>query len=240
MSAAGDVLIVGELDAATGASADVQAAVKRTSQATMETGRYRERRSRDVRIVRNRTRYYGSVAAMIRSSMMPRSTGTAPVDDTAAWRQDPDHETSLLFDVFVLGQRTRALVAEAMRDAEMRPDEYAAYSVVFEAGPLTQTDLAERLGMAVTTVADYVRTMVERATPPETATSHRSARRVAVADAGRDPGASPRVPLVRGGGPRDERSARRRSTRVRRARCCSGSRRAPSARSTSIPAQRTG
>ena len=44
----------------------------------------------------------------------------------------------------------------------MRPDEYAAYSVVFEAGPLTQTDLAERLGMAVTTVADYVRTMVER------------------------------------------------------------------------------
>ena len=93
---------------------------------------------------------------------MARSTRTAPVDDTAAWRQDPDHETSLLFDVFVLGQRTRALVAEAMRDAEMRPDEYAAYSVVFEAGPLTQTDLAERLGMAVTTVADYVRTMVER------------------------------------------------------------------------------
>ena len=64
--------------------------------------------------------------------------------------------------MFVLGQRTRALVAETMRDAEMRPDEYAAYSVVFEAGPLTQTDLAERLGMAVTTVADYVRTMVER------------------------------------------------------------------------------
>jgi len=93
---------------------------------------------------------------------MTRSTSTAPVDDTASWRQDPDHETSLLFDVFVLGQRTRALVAQAMRDAEMRPDEYAAYSVVFEAGPLTQTDLAERLGMAVTTVADFVRTMVER------------------------------------------------------------------------------
>jgi DNA-binding MarR family transcriptional regulator len=92
---------------------------------------------------------------------MARSTSTTPVDDTAAWRQDPDHEMSLLFDVFVLGQRTRALVTEAMRDAEMRPDEYAAYSVVFEAGPLTQTDLAERLGIAVTTVADYVRTMVE-------------------------------------------------------------------------------
>ena len=84
------------------------------------------------------------------------------VDDTVTWRQTPDHQTSLLFDVFVLGQRTRALVAEAMRDAEMRPDEYAAYSVVFESGPLTQTDLADRLGMAVTTVADHVRTMVER------------------------------------------------------------------------------
>jgi DNA-binding MarR family transcriptional regulator len=93
---------------------------------------------------------------------MARNTITSNVDDTAAWRQDPDHETSLLFDVFVLGQRTRALVAEAMRDAEMRPDEYAAYSVVFEGGSLTQTDLAERLGMAVTTVADYVRTMVAR------------------------------------------------------------------------------
>jgi hypothetical protein len=68
VSAAGDVLIVGELDAATGASADVQAAAKRTSQATMGTGRNRERRSRDVQIVRNRTRYYGSVVAMIRSS----------------------------------------------------------------------------------------------------------------------------------------------------------------------------
>ena len=67
LSAAGDALIVGELDAATGASADVQAAVKRTSQTTMEAGRSRERRSRDVRIVRNRTRYYGSVVAMIRS-----------------------------------------------------------------------------------------------------------------------------------------------------------------------------
>jgi DNA-binding MarR family transcriptional regulator len=94
--------------------------------------------------------------------MAPRPDRTTSVDDTAAWRPAPDHQTSLLFDVFVLGQRTRVLIAEAMRDAGMRPDEYAAYSVVFEAGPLTQTDVAEHLGMAVTTVADYVRTMVER------------------------------------------------------------------------------
>ena len=67
VSAEGDALIVGELDVATVASADVQAVVAKTTQATMGTGRYRERRSRAVRIVRNRTRYYGSVVAMIRS-----------------------------------------------------------------------------------------------------------------------------------------------------------------------------
>ncbi len=66
------------------------------------------------------------------------------VDNTAAWRPDPDRDTSILFDVFVLGQRTRALVTEAMRDAGMRPDEYAAYSVVFEAGSVTLTELASR------------------------------------------------------------------------------------------------
>ena len=93
---------------------------------------------------------------------MARTRRTTAVDDTASWRPLPGRETSLLFDVFVLGQRTRALVTEAMRDAGMRPDEYATYSVVFEGGPLTQTDLADRLGMAVTTVADSVRTMVER------------------------------------------------------------------------------
>lgn len=92
---------------------------------------------------------------------MARTTGQAHIDDTMAWRPQPDQETSLLFDVFVLGQRTRALVVEAMSEADMRADEYAAYSVVFEMGPLTLTQLADRLGMPVTTVADYVRTMTE-------------------------------------------------------------------------------
>jgi DNA-binding MarR family transcriptional regulator len=78
------------------------------------------------------------------------------------WRQRPDRHTSLLFDVFVLGQRTRALVEAAMEDAGLRPDEYAAYSVVFEMGPVTLTEMARELGMPVTTVADRVRTMVAR------------------------------------------------------------------------------
>jgi DNA-binding MarR family transcriptional regulator len=68
----------------------------------------------------------------------------------------------LLFDVFVLGQRTRALVNETMLDAELRPDEYAAYSVVFEVQPITLTEMADQLAMPLTTVAEYVRAMTER------------------------------------------------------------------------------
>ena len=68
----------------------------------------------------------------------------------------------MLFDVFVLGQRTRALVNEAMRDAGLRPDEYAAYSVVFEMQTITLTEMADQLAMPVTTVAEYVRAMTDR------------------------------------------------------------------------------
>ena len=68
----------------------------------------------------------------------------------------------MLFDVFILGQRTRALVNEAMHDAGLRPDEYAAYSVVFEMQPITLTEMATHLAMPVTTVAEYLRAMMER------------------------------------------------------------------------------
>ena len=51
---------------------------------------------------------------------------------------------------------------EAMRDAGLRPDGYAAYSVVFEMQPITLTEMADQLAMPVTTVAEYVRAMTER------------------------------------------------------------------------------
>jgi DNA-binding MarR family transcriptional regulator len=88
-------------------------------------------------------------------------TARSNVDDTASWRPRPGRRTSLLFDVFVLGQRTRALMNEAMHDAGMRPDEYAAYSVVFEMQPITLTEMATQLAMPLTTVAEYVRAMTE-------------------------------------------------------------------------------
>jgi DNA-binding MarR family transcriptional regulator len=89
----------------------------------------------------------------------PGRRGGAP---EPVWRPSPGRETSVLFDVFILGQRMRALVGAAMADAALRPDEYAVYSVVFESGSITLTEMAQRLAMPITTIADYVRTMLAR------------------------------------------------------------------------------
>ena len=94
--------------------------------------------------------------------MAGRRTIPSDVDDTASWRPRPGARTSILFDVFVLGQRARGLVNQAMHDSGLRPDEYAAYSVVFETQPVTLTEMAEQLAMPLTTVAEYVGAMTER------------------------------------------------------------------------------
>src|SRR5215207_2775815 len=78
------------------------------------------------------------------------------------WRPQPGQHLSILFDVFELGQRVRTLLATALRDAGLRPDEYAAYSVIFEAEQVTMTEMARTLGMPITTAADYVRSMLSR------------------------------------------------------------------------------
>jgi DNA-binding MarR family transcriptional regulator len=69
---------------------------------------------------------------------------------------------SLLFDVFVVNQRLRALLGHALSGCELRPDEYAVYSVLFEHGSLTPTQMAVQMAMPVTTTLDYVRAMSRR------------------------------------------------------------------------------
>jgi DNA-binding MarR family transcriptional regulator len=69
---------------------------------------------------------------------------------------------SLLFDVFVLGQRIRRFLSAAMASSPLRPEEYAVYSVVFEEEAISPTAMAEALGMPLTTVAEYVRSMEAR------------------------------------------------------------------------------
>jgi DNA-binding MarR family transcriptional regulator len=69
---------------------------------------------------------------------------------------------SVLFDVFTVGNRVRALLGQAMAGCGLRPDEYGVYSAVLQVGPLTISELAQVMGMPLTTVSDYVRTMTAR------------------------------------------------------------------------------
>ena len=64
--------------------------------------------------------------------------------------------TSILFDVFALGQSVGRLLATAMRDGPLTPAEYALYSAVFELEAATPTRLAARLGMRLTTFMDQL------------------------------------------------------------------------------------
>jgi DNA-binding MarR family transcriptional regulator len=69
---------------------------------------------------------------------------------------------SLLFDVFVLGQRIRRLLTAAMASSPLRPDEYAVYSEIFEREAVSPTALAAAIGMPPTTVGEYIRSMEAR------------------------------------------------------------------------------
>lgn len=73
----------------------------------------------------------------------------------------PGSDLSVLFELFVVGQRAGTLLREVMGSAPLTPIEYAMYSLVRDA-PTTPTDMAHRLGMPVTTVLDHLRSMEER------------------------------------------------------------------------------
>lgn len=65
--------------------------------------------------------------------------------------------TSLLFDVFALGQAVGRLLATTMRGGPLTPAEYAVYSAIFELEAASPTQLATRLGMRLTTFMDQLR-----------------------------------------------------------------------------------
>lgn len=68
-------------------------------------------------------------------------------------------DVSLLFDFFVVSQRLRRVLTDALADSGMRPDEYAVYSLLYERGPLTATEMAEFMAMPLTTVLEHVKAM---------------------------------------------------------------------------------
>jgi DNA-binding MarR family transcriptional regulator len=68
-------------------------------------------------------------------------------------------DLSVLFDLFVTGQRVRRILTDAMAPSGMKPDEYAVYSVIVARGPLTATQMSDLLGMPLSTVLDYLKSM---------------------------------------------------------------------------------
>jgi DNA-binding MarR family transcriptional regulator len=70
-------------------------------------------------------------------------------------------DVSLLFDLFVAGQRVRRVLAEGMAGSGMRADEYAVYSLLFMHGPMTATEMALQLGLPLSTALDYLRAIDE-------------------------------------------------------------------------------
>jgi DNA-binding MarR family transcriptional regulator len=70
--------------------------------------------------------------------------------------------TSLLFDVFALGQSVGRLLDEAMREGPLTPTEYAIYSAIFELEAASPTRLAARLGMRLTTFMDRLHQLEAR------------------------------------------------------------------------------
>ena len=71
-------------------------------------------------------------------------------------------DVSLLFDLFVASNRVRRLVEVFTERAPLRPDEYAVYSVLFDLGPMTATEMRRAVGMPLTTVLDHLRAMDAR------------------------------------------------------------------------------
>ena len=71
-------------------------------------------------------------------------------------------DISLLFDLFAVYQRVGGLVSLALEGAGLDGEEYAVYSVLFDLGPLTATEMAGHLGMPLTTVLDHLRVMDRR------------------------------------------------------------------------------
>ncbi len=82
---------------------------------------------------------------------------TGPTGGAGSWSG-----LSVLFELFAASQRTRALLAEAMQDADVTAVEYAVYSLIDDLGRASPTELAARLGFPVTTMLDHLRILEAR------------------------------------------------------------------------------
>ncbi|EWT01994.1 MarR family transcriptional regulator [Intrasporangium oryzae NRRL B-24470] len=81
-------------------------------------------------------------------------------DETGA-RQVGAPDGNLVLDLFVLDQRMGALLDAALGPTGVRPAEYAVYSQL-GAGPLTPTQLCDRLGVSRSTMTGHLAALQRR------------------------------------------------------------------------------
>lgn len=74
----------------------------------------------------------------------------------------PGSQLSVLFEVHAAAQAVGALVGEALRTAPLTPSEHAHYSVLYDEGPRTPTELARRCGMPLTSMMHAVRALLAK------------------------------------------------------------------------------
>lgn len=75
---------------------------------------------------------------------------------------DTEDGRSILFHVFRLGGEVDLLLAQALADAPLTPSEYAIYSAIFEAEPVTPKEIGHELGMPPQTVSDWLSVLRRR------------------------------------------------------------------------------
>jgi DNA-binding MarR family transcriptional regulator len=70
--------------------------------------------------------------------------------------------SSILFDIWLVTHLTTNLLDDALRDLAVTADEFGLYSLLYELGPTTPTQIARWTGMAPTTVSGMVRRLTAR------------------------------------------------------------------------------
>ena len=93
-------------------------------------------------------------------------------------KRHPGSRLSVLFELHAASRAAGELLAAAMADSPLTPEDYAVYSVLFDEGPHAPTELARRVGMPPTSMSHFVRAMLarghaERAPDPADGRSYR-------------------------------------------------------------------
>lgn len=77
-------------------------------------------------------------------------------------KRSTGHESTLLFDVWLLTHLTTRLLDDALRPLEITGDEFGLYSLIYSCGPATSTQISRWTGMSPTTVSGMVRRLAAR------------------------------------------------------------------------------